>query len=220
MVLVPENTLERMQQRQQILTPPVTQTLKNLDSEMSDILSSKQLDDEAKATLYNQVLQRYLTYYDQRKGQPLHIKLTTPKPVETPKPEDSKETSKGSTAEAKTIPTSAVEQEVMKSVPKLYKAGARQLLDKIKENSEVALLHKLKMIIRTVIWGQIQAERCVARTIISSIYLIASILAELSRSRKKALKSGYEILTASLTKFDKQGFSRYLFPIHVNTHLG
>ena len=44
---LPENTLERLQQRQQILTPPVTQTLKNLDSEMSHILSSKQLDDEA-----------------------------------------------------------------------------------------------------------------------------------------------------------------------------
>ena len=59
---------------------------------------------------------RYLTYYDQRKGQPLHIKLTTPKPVETPKPEESEETSKESTAEAETILTSEVEQEVMKSV--------------------------------------------------------------------------------------------------------
>ena len=49
MVLVPENTLERLQQRQQILTPPVTQTLRNLDSEMTDILSSKELDDEQKA---------------------------------------------------------------------------------------------------------------------------------------------------------------------------
>ena len=137
MILVPENTLERLQQRQQILTPPMTQTLKNLDSEMSDILSSKQLDDEAKATLYNQVLQRYLTYYDQRKGQPLHVKLTTPKPVETPKSEESEEASKESTAEAETIPTLAVEQEVMKSVPKLYKAGARQLLDKIKEHRDV-----------------------------------------------------------------------------------
>jgi len=77
MVLVPENTLERMQ-RQQILTPPLTQTLKNLDSEMNDILSSKQLNDEEKAKLYNQVLQRYLTYYDQRKGQAVHAKLTTP----------------------------------------------------------------------------------------------------------------------------------------------
>ena len=138
MILVPENTLERLQQRQQILTPPVTQTLKNLDREMSDILSSKQLDDEAKAALYNQVLQRYLTYYDQRKGQPLHVKLTTPKSVETPKPEESsEETSKESITEAETIPTSAVEQEVIKSVPKLYKTGARQLLDKIKENSDV-----------------------------------------------------------------------------------
>lgn len=126
MVLVPENTLERLQQHQQILSPPVTQTLKNLDSETGNILSSKQLDDEKKATLYNQTLQRYLTYYDQRKGQQLHVKLTTPKPVETPKPEQSEETSKEST-EVETIPT-AVEQEVMKSVPKLYKAGSRQLL--------------------------------------------------------------------------------------------
>ena len=136
MVLVPENAIERLQQRQQILTPPVTQTLKNLDSEMGDILSSNQLDDEEKAKLYNQVLQRYLTYYDQRKGQPLHVKLTTPKPVETLKPEESEENSQEST-EAETIPTSAVEQEVMKSVPKLYKAGARQLLDKIKEHRDV-----------------------------------------------------------------------------------
>lgn len=70
MVLVPENNIERLQKRQQILTPPVTQTLKNLDSEMGDILSSNQLDDKEKAKLYNQVLQRYLTYHDQRKGQP------------------------------------------------------------------------------------------------------------------------------------------------------
>ena len=62
MILTPENTLERLQQCQQILTSPVTQTLKNLDSEMSNILSSKQLDDEAKASLYNKVLQHYLTY--------------------------------------------------------------------------------------------------------------------------------------------------------------
>ena len=64
MVIVPENTLERLQQRHQILTPPVTQTLKNLDTDISDILSSKELDDEAKAKLYNQVLQSYFTYYD------------------------------------------------------------------------------------------------------------------------------------------------------------
>ena len=31
---------------------------------MGDILESKQLGDEEQAKLYNQVLQRYLTYYD------------------------------------------------------------------------------------------------------------------------------------------------------------
>ena len=126
MILVPENTLERLQQRQKILTPPVTQALKNLDSQMGDILSSKQLENEGKATLYNQVLQRYLTYYDQRKDQPLHVKLTTPKPVETPKPEESsEETSKESTTEAETIPT-AVEEEVMKVFPKFATVGQNE----------------------------------------------------------------------------------------------
>ena len=57
--------------------------------------------------------------------------------METPKPEESEETSKEFTAEAETILTSAVEQEVMRSVPKLYKARARQLLDKIKEDRDV-----------------------------------------------------------------------------------
>ena len=33
--------------------------------------------------------------------------------------------------------SSAIEQEVMKSVPKIYKAGARQFLDKIKEHQDV-----------------------------------------------------------------------------------
>ena len=53
---------------------------------MGDILENKQLHDEEKAKLYNQVLQLYLTYYDQRKGQPLHVKVMSPKTTETPMP--------------------------------------------------------------------------------------------------------------------------------------
>ena len=83
MVLVPEGTVERFQQRQQVLTPPVTQQLKNLDSEMTDILTDKHLDDEEKARRYNQVLQRYLTFYDQRKEQPLSVKITAPAVIKT-----------------------------------------------------------------------------------------------------------------------------------------
>ena len=115
MVLVPENTLERLQQCHHILTPPVTQTLTTLDNEMSNILSSKEFHDEAKAKLNNQVFQRYLTCYDQRKDHPLHVKLTVVKPTETPKPEQSKEPTEEPALE-KSIST-ALEQEVMKSVP-------------------------------------------------------------------------------------------------------
>ena len=131
MILVPENTLERLQQCQQILTTPVTQTPKNLDSEMEDILSSKQLDDEAKATLYNQLLQRCLTYYDQQKGQPLQVKLTAVKPTETLKPEESEEPSAKDLTPEKSESTT-IEQEIIKSVPKFYKSGAQQLLKKIR----------------------------------------------------------------------------------------
>ena len=146
MVLVPEGTVERFQQRQQVLTPPVTQQLKNLDSEMTDILTDKHLDDEEKARRYNQVLQRYLTFYDQRKGQPLSVKITTPtvtkteQSTEVSNSEPSKETQQQQQQQqaeiVEAIPT-AIEQEVIKSVPKIYKAGARQLLDKIKENSDM-----------------------------------------------------------------------------------
>ena len=80
-------------------------------------------------------MQRYLTYYDRQKGQPLHVKISTPKAIETPKPDKNEQPTEESPPE-KSI-SSAVEQEVMKSVPKVYKAWARQLLDKIKEYQDV-----------------------------------------------------------------------------------
>ncbi|CAH3118604.1 unnamed protein product, partial [Porites lobata] len=81
---------------------------------LGDILESKQLGDEEKAKLYNQVLQRYLTYYDQRKGQPLHVKLTTPKTTETPKPAENAESTEEASPD-NSLPT-AVEEEVMKKL--------------------------------------------------------------------------------------------------------
>ena len=67
-----------------------------------------------------------------------------------------------------------------------------ECLSKMKLDTKMSLFCKLKLITRAVVSGQVKAERCVARTIIPSIYLIASILGEVSRSRKKALKSGYK----------------------------
>ena len=76
------------------------------------------------------MLQRYLTYYDQRKGQPLHVKISTPQAVETPKPEENEQPSEEPVPEKFT--SSAVEAEVMKSVPKIYKVGLDNCWIKLK----------------------------------------------------------------------------------------
>ena len=97
MILVPENTLERLQQRQQRLTPPVTQALKTVKW-ATFYLASKWTMKQRRNSIIK-CCSVSLTYYDQRKGRPLHVKLTTPKPMKTPKPkESSEETSKESTA--------------------------------------------------------------------------------------------------------------------------
>ena len=58
-------------------------------------------------------------------------------------------------------------------------------LSKMKFYSQVALLYKLKMITRAVFWGQVKTERCVARTVITSIYLISHILGKLPVPEKR-----------------------------------
>ena len=71
MVLVPEQTLERLQQRQKVNTTPLTSRLKDLDHDIQDVLKSKELTDEEKVREYVQNLQNYLTYYNQAERSPL-----------------------------------------------------------------------------------------------------------------------------------------------------
>ena len=85
-------------------------------------------------------------------------------------------------------------------------------LSKMKFYSQVTLFYKLKMVTRAVVWGQVKTERCVTRAVITSIYLISHILGKLSSAGKKTLKSSYKILTPSIVKFKKQGFSRFCSP--------
>ena len=58
-------------------------------------------------------------------------------------------------------------------------------LSKMKFYSQVTLFYKLKMVSRVVIWGQVKTERCVARAIITSIYLISHILGKLPVPEKR-----------------------------------
>ena len=58
-------------------------------------------------------------------------------------------------------------------------------LSKMKFYSQVTLFYKLKMVSRVVIWGQVKTERCVARAIITSIYLISHILGKVPVPEKR-----------------------------------
>lgn len=70
------------------------------------------------------------------KHQPLHVKLTSSKAEEPPLQQEKSDTLTESLP-PETSEDPAIEQEVMKSVPKVYKTGARQLLDEIKDNRDV-----------------------------------------------------------------------------------
>ena len=58
------------------------------------------------------------------KDQPLHVKISTPKAIETPTLEENEQPAEEPAPE-KSI-SSAIQQEVIKSGPKIYKARARQ----------------------------------------------------------------------------------------------
>ena len=62
-------------------------------------------------------------------------------------------------------------------------------LSKMKFYPQLTLLYKLKMFTRAVVWGQVKTERCVARAVITSIYLISRILGKLSSAGKKDFES-------------------------------
>ena len=108
--------------------------------------------------------------------------------METPKPEESEETSKESTTEAETTPTSAVEQEVIKSVPKLYKAGPRQLLDKVKENSDV------------LNWNE-KGELIYENKSISGSHMV-DLVNDMLRYRKGFEPTGWSVFARGLTRMN------------------
>ena len=59
LVLIPEHMTGKKP-----LVPPLTAQVNHLNSEMDDVLQRQDMTQDEKAKLYDQTLQRYLTYYD------------------------------------------------------------------------------------------------------------------------------------------------------------
>ena len=126
LVLVPEHMVDTPKKA---LVPPLTAQVNQLDSEMNSLLKRQDMTQDEKVKLYDQTLQRYLTYYDKRMQKPVRVSMVHPEPVETEEIEDK--------LPEESEPPGEIENDILESVPATMKSRALQLVKKLKANKDV-----------------------------------------------------------------------------------
>ena len=134
MVVVPESLLSKVRHQQNVQGSPLTQKLSSLDSEMDQVLRRTDLEEDEKVQLYNQTLQRYLNFYEQRKDQPLKVKVESHPSVPIRTEVQNRSMMNNDGGETK---PDEIENEVLQTVPKTLKAKASHIMNKIKKNKDV-----------------------------------------------------------------------------------
>lgn len=135
MVLIDENALKRLQRRQNVSTPPLTSRLNGLDHEIQHVLKETNISDDEKVRLYTQALQNYLQLYNQKKNQPINVKLQPQVPTVTEVSETPQEAQP--IQQEETAPQNDLERNILQTLPKTSKHRGKMILEKIKENPEV-----------------------------------------------------------------------------------
>ncbi|KAI8511989.1 hypothetical protein Bbelb_110890 [Branchiostoma belcheri] len=97
-------------------------------------MSRQDLHDDEKATLYQQLLQRYLTYRDKRRAEPISVRLVTSKSTSATTDTTTKNVATDDTISPGTASAtgSKEDQGILEAFPKTMKARARQILNVIK----------------------------------------------------------------------------------------
>ena len=72
LVLVPEHMVDQRKK------PPLTAQVQEIDSDMQDIMQRQDIPVDAQEKVYDQNLQRYLTFYDKRMNKPLQVNVVKP----------------------------------------------------------------------------------------------------------------------------------------------
>jgi hypothetical protein len=117
-----------VEQRKKPLAAPLATQVNEIDSDMQDIIRRQDIPIDEKAKLYDQNLQRYLTYYDKRMNKPRRVNVMHTDQTEEPQGEQPRE---------ETEPSDEIETDIMDSVPATMKSRARQLIKKLKSNKDV-----------------------------------------------------------------------------------
>ena len=99
MVLIPQETLTKLQSARRLEQTPTTRVVHGIDTDMRQLLERQDLTDDQKIKLYHQTLQRYIelnkqrmapltmtlqTENDKTDDQPPQLKLELPQPARVP----------------------------------------------------------------------------------------------------------------------------------------
>ena len=131
MVLIPEELVSLLRERQQETVSPVTKNLVSLKDHMGDILERQDLRPDEKAKLYGQAFQRYQNVREQRENKPVTVQIVPTKSESNSSPTTVKKEVKGE------IPADQVSTEIIQSVPKTLKNRAELLMQKLKQRGDV-----------------------------------------------------------------------------------
>ena len=113
MVLVPEEALQRYEQRQRLETSPLMGTMMHKDTQISDILQRDDVPDDEKQKLFNAYFERFLELRRQKE---------TPTPVKK---------------EEQRVEQQLPDDDVVESIPKTMRPRATALLSRLKAKPDV-----------------------------------------------------------------------------------
>ena len=113
MVLLPEDVLNRFEQRQRLETSPITANMMQKDTAMSNILQQHGLNDDQKQKLYNVYMERYLNVKRQKDEQPPMGLGDEEKELQLP------------------------DTDIIEAIPKTMRARATALLNRLKARPDV-----------------------------------------------------------------------------------
>ena len=119
MVLVPEDVLNRYEQKQKLETAPIMTNMMHQDTEMSEILQNASMPDAEKQKLYNANMESYLSLRRQKDGQIPTVRIapgTEQEPIEKARLSDA---------------------DVVEHIPKSLRARATALLNRLKARPDV-----------------------------------------------------------------------------------
>ena len=135
MIGAPADSVTRAVQNVLLSRNPTRIKLQSLEEDMKDILARTDLHDDAKLSLYQQTLQRYLQYDHALKTEPVSVTMSTPtRDVSVPS---------GDGAPSDENPAALAEEDdltpqILESVPKTLRRKAKLLIDRLKHNDVMA----------------------------------------------------------------------------------